>query len=59
MRCLILKGMYDNPLVRENQSPFKHAIWLIWYTRIFGEIIVVMQACTGEKKDKPIQIVVR
>ena len=59
MRCLTLKGMCEDPLVRENQCPFINAIWLILYTRIFGERIVVMQACTGEKQDRPIQIVVR
>ena len=54
-----MKGMCKDPLVRENQCPFINAIWLILYTRIFGEIIVVMQACNGEKKDRLIQIVVR
>ena len=59
MRCLTLKGMCEDPLVRENQYPFINAIWLILYTRIFVERIVVMQACTEEKKDMLIQIVVR
>ncbi len=59
MRCRTLWALCEDPMVREHQCPFVNAIWLNLDTRIFGERMVVMQACTEEKKDRLTQIMVQ